>query len=37
MSTLKQRIHDGEIVVALRVPIETERGPLEDALCQGRL
>lgn len=33
--SLKQRIHDGEIVVALRVPIETGRGALEDALSKG--
>jgi 2-keto-3-deoxy-L-rhamnonate aldolase RhmA len=33
--SLKKRIHDGEIVVALRVPIETERDALEDALGKG--
>ena len=31
-SSLKQRIHDGQIVVALRVPIETPRDALEAAL-----
>ena len=35
MSTLKQRIRDGQIVVSLRVPIETERDALEDALAKG--
>ena len=33
--SLKQRLHAGEIVVALRVPIEIERGALEDALGKG--
>jgi 2-keto-3-deoxy-L-rhamnonate aldolase RhmA len=37
MSTtlLKERIREGEVVVALRVPIETSRGQLEDALAKG--
>ena len=29
--SLKQRLHDGEIVVALRVPIETERAKQTEA------
>ena len=35
MSSLKQRIRDGEIVVALRVPIQTQRAALEEALSKG--
>ena len=33
--SLKQRIKDGEIVVALRVSIDIERGQLEDALAKN--
>ena len=33
--SLKQRINDGEIVVALRVSIDIERAELEDALGKG--
>ena len=31
---LKQRIKNGEVVVALRIPIDTERSRLEDALAK---
>jgi 2-keto-3-deoxy-L-rhamnonate aldolase RhmA len=34
-NTLKQRIRDGEIVVALRLPIDIERKQLEFALSKG--
>lgn len=34
-NSLKQRIKDGEIVVALRVSIDIERGQLEDALAKN--
>lgn len=34
-STLKQRIRDGEVVVALRVLLTIERSQLEDALAKG--
>jgi 2-keto-3-deoxy-L-rhamnonate aldolase RhmA len=35
MDSLKQRIHDGKVVVALRVPIETSGEALEAALGKG--
>jgi len=34
-STLKQRIHDGEVVVALRVLLTIKRNQLEEALAKG--
>ncbi len=33
--TLKQRIHDGDVIVALRVFFDFTRGQLEDALSKG--
>jgi 4-hydroxy-2-oxoheptanedioate aldolase len=35
-TSLKQRIKDGEVVVALRPPITSSRGQLEVALAKGR-